>query len=124
MPRFPTLKSNLQPQNTQYRWISLLLIALCLFVTYFSDPSTSYAAEATVGEGKAKFEFFEGGAAILTPLEKQSQTAMTDVTRMVRNTFFLLAVIELAWSAAVWAFQKDELTGFTSELIQKIMFIS
>ncbi|HVK54219.1 MAG TPA: P-type conjugative transfer protein TrbL [Burkholderiales bacterium] len=39
------------------------------------------------------------------------------------NTFFLLATLELAWAACLWALEKDEMSSFTADLIKKLMYI-
>jgi type IV secretion system protein TrbL len=43
---------------------------------------------------------------------------------MAQQLFFLLAAIEIAWTAIIWVLEKDELTSFTNAMIKKIMSIS
>lgn len=45
------------------------------------------------------------------------------ITGLLVNTFRILAVIEICWAAAIWAFEKDSLNSLAIEFIKKIMFI-
>jgi len=47
----------------------------------------------------------------------------TSISTLVRPTFMLLGTIEICWAAAIWAFERDNLSSFTIELIKKIMTI-
>lgn len=37
--------------------------------------------------------------------------------------FYLLAMIELAWSAAVWVLEKDTMSSFTASFVKKLMWL-
>jgi type IV secretion system protein TrbL len=48
---------------------------------------------------------------------------VSTITTLVTNTFWILAVIEICWAAAVWVYEKDSLNSLAVEVIKKIMFI-
>jgi type IV secretion system protein TrbL len=48
---------------------------------------------------------------------------LTTITGIVTKTFWILAVIEICWAAAVWVYEKDSLNSLAVEVIKKIMFI-
>ena len=52
------------------------------------------------------------------------QPWIVTVQLLMRNTLHLLAVIELCWAAALWAFEQEHLNGLAAEMIKKMMFIS
>jgi type IV secretion system protein TrbL len=48
----------------------------------------------------------------------------TRITGLMSITFKTLAIIDLAWAAAIWAFEKDNLNSLALEVVKKLMFFS
>jgi type IV secretion system protein TrbL len=51
------------------------------------------------------------------------QSWFVKIATLMQNTFYLLAVLELCWAAAMWAFEQEHLTSLGAEMVKKIMFI-
>lgn len=58
-----------------------------------------------------------------TKASNASGNWVVTITQIVTNTFWILAVIEICWAAAVWVYEKDSLNSLAIEVIKKIMFI-
>lgn len=106
--------------------ISTLFIAAVFLILFFIFSFDANAAAGTCAKFGDKtqcseFTLFDG---FLDAQKDASKTMAGMVAGLVRNTFFILATIELCWSAAIWAIEKDNMSALGSELIQKIMFIS
>jgi type IV secretion system protein TrbL len=76
---------------------------------------------ATVAGQTASFCFFNQ---FDDEAKTQSGTWMGTIRDLGRNTFFILATLELCWAAVIWALEKDDMNSLATELVQKIMFIS
>ena len=91
----------------------LLLFAL---LTHAAWGATSQS----IGGQTADFTLFD-------PIDADSQRIaggwLLTIQGLVTNTFRILAVIEICWAAAIWAFEKDSLNSLAVEIIKKIMFI-
>lgn len=61
--------------------------------------------------------------AIETQMQEDSNSMFGSVVNLATRTFGILAVIELCWAAAIWAFERDNLSSLAVEMIKKIMFI-
>ncbi|MES2353633.1 MAG: P-type conjugative transfer protein TrbL [Pseudomonadota bacterium] len=106
-----------------FQW-KLLFWVLGISLLYIILVSLAQAQGHDVnGEPKAgglKITFFNG---LIDSQEASSPGMMTKILDSVRNTFFILAVIELAWAAHMWAVEKDDLGPIAAEIVKKIFFI-
>lgn len=50
-------------------------------------------------------------------------TWTSSLLNIATDLFWKLAIIELTWSGAIWAFQQDHLTSFTAVVVKKLMVI-
>ncbi len=104
------------------RWLGgllwLSLIALALF-TLFIDSAWAATSQPIGGE-TAEFTLFDS---LETDAEEKSNSWFDVILALVRPTFLILATIEICWAAAIWAFEKDNLSSLAVEIIKKIMFI-
>jgi type IV secretion system protein TrbL len=89
------------------RWVAWALVAGVLLYKLF-------------GESAHAITLFND---IENQMENQSGGLFGSVLGMATRTFWLLAVIELCWAAAIWAFERDNLSSLAMEMIKKIMFI-
>jgi type IV secretion system protein TrbL len=84
------------------------------------DYTNSTGAQACV-QGHCHY------VSLFNDMDSKASTAstgwVTTITRIVTNTFWILAVIEICWAAAVWVYEKDSLNSLAVEVIKKIMFI-
>ena len=108
---------------------SIFQIVLGSAILYFLLTSLAYAAQSCSDFGHkngvvdhicGSFSLFDS---LDTSIAGMSNGWQVSIGAMVHNTFWILAVIEITWCAAVWALEKDNMSPFISEMIQKIMFI-
>jgi len=103
------------PSNSRLRtlyWVrrAAWIFALCLFV--FSVLTYPLDAGA--------MQMFDP---LVTGAEATGNGWFRRISSAVRPTFILLGTIEICWAAALWAFEKDNLSSFSVEIIKKIMTI-
>jgi len=112
---------NSKPINFQWK---LLFWVLGISLLYVLLISFAYAQGHDVnGEPKAgglKISFFDG---LVNAREVAAPGMMTAILDSVRNTFFILAIIEIAWAAHMMAVEKDDLGPIAAELVKKIIYI-
>ncbi|HVZ42786.1 MAG TPA: type IV secretion system protein [Ramlibacter sp.] len=74
--------------------------------------------------------FFAQGAqatsfdGILGVMQSQTTTWLASLAATGRTAFLALATIEIAWCAALWAFEKDNMTSMMGDMVKSIMTIS
>lgn len=108
-----------QLQSGSVRYCTQLILMIAVF--YFGFELAALAETATFGAGKGSFTLFD---ALVSGTESKSAGWQAKVIEIGKNTFTLLAIIEFAWAALYWAFQKDNLSSLSVEIIKKIMLIS
>src|SRR5579884_3887177 len=94
----------------------LLGCVLWLIAAHAADAATW--SKGT--EGEYSFTLFDpvDGA-----VKSQAGNWFTSIQGIILTTFQILAVIEICWAAAIWAFEKDSLNSLAVEVIKKVMFI-
>lgn len=125
--------SNLAIQRIKTNIKNILLLLLGTALLYILLPALAYAAEICTDFSHpvmcpgcppdhicGNFSLFDSLDSSIAGMSTGWQVA---IGAMVHNTFWILAVIEICWCAAVWALEKDNMSPFISEMIQKIMFI-
>lgn len=96
-------------------WPVLTGLALMLLI------EVAHAATSPAVGGKVtSFSLFDP---IVTQAQTQSTGWFSVISGMVDTTFKILGTLELCWAAAIWAFEKDNLSSLSVEIIKKIMFI-
>jgi type IV secretion system protein TrbL len=106
------------PHTRDWRWLMFLsFVGLCLFILL---ARTASAAHADVAGFTADFVLFNP---LANDAKDNSTGWFNKIRDLVRPTFVILAVIEICWAAAIWAFEKDNLNSLALEIIKKIMFI-
>lgn len=68
----------------------------------------------------AHAQLFDG---FVDSVEGSQSRWFTAIRDLVRPTFLLLGAIEICWAAAIWVFERDNLSSFAVEVIKKIMTI-
>lgn len=58
---------------------------------------------------------------IVNQTNSEGRNWMATILGLMKNTFMLLAVLEMCWAATIWAFEKDSLNSLSAELIKKLM---
>src|SRR5438105_12338036 len=110
----------------QTKWTDRACFLLFVFCAYFASIDSAHAVQGCLQEGNnntcGDFAFFDEN--VVKKIQGDSVNMASKISKLGESTFKLLAVIEFAWSAWVWAIEKDNLTSFTAELVQKMMFIS
>ena len=66
----------------------------------------------------------QGLNVILGVIDAQGKSWMTGLAEAGRTTFMALATIEITWCAALWAFEKDNMTSMMGDMVKAIMTIS
>jgi len=97
--------------------------ALLVVLGYFGSIGVAHAATGCAGGETADFSFFNTGSGPETMAVNQGNAWLGQIAAMGRTTFIILATLEIAWAAAMWAMEKDNMSSFMAEFIQKIMFI-
>ncbi|HEY6925244.1 MAG TPA: P-type conjugative transfer protein TrbL [Steroidobacteraceae bacterium] len=98
-----------------------LLCGAALLAMLFLAHPASAATSQSIGGQIANFSLFDR---IDSDAQIKAGQWQTTIQALVVNTFRILAVIEICWAAAIWAFEKDSLNSLAVEVIKKIMFIS
>jgi len=107
---------------TTYPPSRLLWLCVGVFLVFLLLTHPAWAAQSQpIGGQTAAFSLFDKLDSDARITAGQWQTT---IQGLVINTFRILAVIELCWAAAIWAFEKDSLNSLAVEFIKKIMFIS
>jgi P-type conjugative transfer protein TrbL len=109
------------PQQMTSQWTKAFWRLLAVLATLLTLSGGTHAASIDLGGGPGVFTFFDPFDAIA---KGQGTTFMNKITALVTNTFWILAVIELAWSASLWVIEKDNMNALMAEMLQKIMFIA
>ncbi len=106
-------------------WTAFLWRVLSISVMYFLCIDFVFAASGKAGDATASFTLFDAGAPLgfIKNFDDTGAKMQTSLIDQVRPTFRILATIEIAWAAVLWTFEKDNLSAFAAELIQKIMYI-
>src|SRR5882672_8380375 len=105
--------------NKKYN-VFIRLVLGCVLYLFFSNAS--WAAEGCVGGECVTFTLFD--TFIDGTIKGESSSMASKLADLAKNTFWILALIDFCWAAAIWVFEKDELNGYMSEFIKKIMTIS
>ncbi|MBI2772561.1 MAG: type IV secretion system protein [Burkholderiales bacterium] len=63
----------------------------------------------------------QGMDAILGVVEQQGKGIMSTLAQGARTTFIALATIEITWCAALWAFEKDNMSSMMGDMVKTIM---
>jgi len=105
-------------QTRHPRWLSWVLFVALLYV--LTVHPVHAATSPSVGGQTADFTLFDS---LQADAQNRSNSWFTTILGLVRPTFMLLGTIEICWAAAVWAFEKDNLSSLSVEVIKKIMFI-
>lgn len=106
-------------QGSSARYCTQLIVMIAVF--YFGFELAALAETATFGAGKGSFTLFDS---LVSGAESKSAGWQAKVIEIGKSTFTILAIIEFAWAALYWAFQKDNLSSLSVEIIKKIMLIS
>ena len=101
-------------------WLAPLLRCLAWASALLLVSGLAEAATATVGSETGNFTLFDS---IVSTSEATSTGWQGTLQTLGKNTFNILAVIEISWAAAIWAFEKDSLNSLAIEMIKKIMAI-
>ena len=117
------------PSRTRARGVRLLVWVVLLgslFGLLFENPA--YADSSTATGAQACVQGFCHSVSLFNDMDTTASNTsarwISTITGIVSNTFWILAVIEICWAAAVWVYEKDSLNSLTIEVIKKIMFIS
>jgi len=94
--------------------------ALYTLIVYLSFIGSANAVCTTVGGAEGCFDFFNPFDA---QIKEQGDSFMETITGLVHKTFFILAILDLCWAAAIWAFEKDEMNSLTVEIAKRVAII-
>ncbi|HVK56536.1 MAG TPA: P-type conjugative transfer protein TrbL [Burkholderiales bacterium] len=103
------------------QWTKAFWHVLAVLVGLLTFCGAAHAVSIDLGGGPGVFSFFDPFDAIA---KGQGKSFMNKITDLVTDTFWILAVIELAWAASLWVIEKDNMHALMAEMLQKIMFIA
>ena len=125
--------------------MNAIVMAIRLFLQVYADRSRGRASSRPPAQSVGRTRPWRWvfvvtiGCAALLPLSPASAFALFDpivqglqntstswfatLVGLMQPTFLLLATIEICWAAAIWVFEKDNLSSLAVEIIKKIMLI-
>src|SRR5581483_169665 len=109
---------NISNQTRRFRWLMWAFLAGLIYLLIVHPVHA--ATSPSVGGQTADFTLFDS---LEADAQNRSNSWFSTILGLVRPTFLMLGTIEICWAAAVWAFEKDNLSSLAVEVIKKIMFI-